>query len=163
MLKKRGENYSLRLYVPKDIQHAVGRKEFAKAIDTSEVVKARTPHNYRIPLIGLTSGMRINEICQLFLDDLREVEGVLCFDINKKKEKRLKTTSSARLIPVHPELVQLGLIEYANKLKDAGHDRLFPLLKSGIRGYSTDFGKNISKYLNPFYFFEGISINAQCF
>lgn len=42
------------------------------------------PETFFIPLISLFSGMRLEEICQLYVDDIREVEGVLCFDINDK-------------------------------------------------------------------------------
>ncbi|HQS97890.1 MAG TPA: hypothetical protein PK823_15510, partial [Novosphingobium sp.] len=35
-----------------------------------------------IPLIGLFTGMRLNEICQLHTADLRQIDGFWCFDVS---------------------------------------------------------------------------------
>lgn len=40
--------------------------------------------------------------------------------------KILKTDSSFRLVPVHPALLELGLLERAKKLAKFGHERLLP-------------------------------------
>jgi integrase len=77
------------------------------------------PERYWIPLIGLFYGMRLNEIYQLHLEDIREEGGLLCFDINKKGDKELKTASSRRLIHVHPVLLDLGFKEYVDAEEEA--------------------------------------------
>ena len=38
---------------------------------------------YWVPLIGLFSGMRLNEVCQLDVADIRLIEGVPCFVITE--------------------------------------------------------------------------------
>jgi integrase len=86
-------------------------------------------YTYWVPLIGLYSGMRLEEICQLHLEDIREVDGVWVFDVNQKGDKRVKTKSSERLVPVHSRLIELGLLEYVEKLRAQGQERLF--LNSG--------------------------------
>jgi len=52
--------------------------------------------------LGAYTGARIEEICQIKLDDLVEVDGVFCFDI-----KRSKTKAGERLVPVHSEIKPL--------------------------------------------------------
>ncbi|MFZ4595497.1 MAG: hypothetical protein ACOYOF_14660, partial [Verrucomicrobiaceae bacterium] len=66
------------------------------------------PRNARfwVPLIGLHTGMRLNEICQLDVADIREIEGIHCFVVTDRSDvgatdKQLKTTSSERVIPIH--------------------------------------------------------------
>lgn len=99
------------------------------------------PERYFVPLIGMYSGARINEICQLYMEDIREVEGVMCFDINDEKDKRLKTISSRRIIPVHPRLVEIGFLEYVQQLRNSGSERLWPNLKRKRDGYSQSVGR----------------------
>ncbi|MYL82462.1 tyrosine-type recombinase/integrase [Desulfovibrio aerotolerans] len=88
-------------------------------------------YRYWIPLIALFTGARSNEICQLYLDDIREVEGVWVFDVNNNMpDKQIKNEASRRLIPIHPFLLtELELLKYVNKLRRSRNARLFPELK----------------------------------
>ena len=97
---------------------------------------------YWIPLIGLYSGMRLNEICQLHLSDIRKEDGVLIFDINDSSDKSLKTSSSRRTVPVHQELIQRGLLEYLSEIADKKEIRAFPDL---TRGKNTSYANVFSK------------------
>ena len=45
--------------------------------------------------------MRIEEAMGLLTGDVREVDGVLCFVVEPRPERPLKTVSSRRLVPVH--------------------------------------------------------------
>jgi integrase len=94
---------------------------------------------YWIPIIALYTGARLEEICSLYIKDIREINGVLCFDINSEGEKHTKTASSNRLIPIHPELVRLSFMDYVESLKSKGQERLFPELK---------WSKSLEKYSN---------------
>lgn len=40
-----------------------------------------------VTLIGMYSGMRLNEICSLRVENIREIEGVLCFEVTEGKTK----------------------------------------------------------------------------
>ncbi len=88
------------------------------------------PFEYWLPLLGLYAGCRISEVSQLHLDDVRQVDGHWVLDINEKTpDKRLKTeASSARLIPLHPKLKELGFLEYCSRLRAEGFRRVFPEL-----------------------------------
>ncbi|EHP6909756.1 tyrosine-type recombinase/integrase, partial [Escherichia coli] len=50
------------------------------------------------------TGMRINEIASLTIDDVKEIEGVLCFEITQGKTK-----AAARVVPVHSLITPLVL------------------------------------------------------
>jgi len=113
------------------------------------------PHQFWAPLIGLYSGARIEEICQLLISDIREVEGMYCFDIKddsdlESVEQSVKTEASKRLIPVHSKLIELGFLEYiADVKKIAGNSALlFPYLIKTVNGYSKTTGANFGKYLD---------------
>ncbi|WP_213194404.1 site-specific integrase [Citrobacter portucalensis] len=55
-----------------------------------------------VALVGMYSGMRLNEICSLQVANIKEVEGVLCFAVTEGKTK-----SAARIVPVHSKIVPL--------------------------------------------------------
>lgn len=100
------------------------------------------PERILLPLIALYQGMRINEIAQLYIDDIRIIDGVYCIDINRNtKDKRLKNDSSVRIIPIHQKLIELGFIDYYKKQKYLGKSRLWSNLSMGLEGYSTNFRK----------------------
>lgn len=107
------------------------------------------PHYYWLPLLGLLTGGRINELSQLYLDDIRQSETgqwYLDFNLDGDKledvpDKSLKTVNAVRVVPLHAELVRLGLPEYVERLRRAGHTRLFPELKRDpVKGYGKPAG-----------------------
>ena len=109
--------------------------------------KSSRPERYWIPLIGLYSGLRLNEICQLYVNDIKQVDDVWCFDINNAGDKRLKNTASERIIPIHPVLVELGLIKYVEELKVADVPRLWMNLKwTSVNGHSNSFSNWYQRY-----------------
>ena len=84
---------------------------------------------YWIPLLGLYSGARSSELCQLHISDVVQVEGVWVIDINEDAEgKTVKTKASRRKVPIHSELIRLGFLDYVQTTRAAGHERLWPAL-----------------------------------
>jgi integrase len=90
-----------------------------------------------LPVLGLYTGCRIEELCQLHCDDLIQIEGIWCLDINDDGDKRLKNSPSKRIVPLHPVLVDvLNFPGYVEKLKEKGETRIFPELKKISHQYS---------------------------
>lgn len=108
-----------------------------------------------VPLLALFQGLRCNEAAQLYTEDFKEEEGIPYFEIREEREdgskcdKRLKTKQSKRRVPIHPELLQIGFLEFVEKRrKDISHPRLFPELKIGATGYFSDrFGKWLGRFV----------------
>lgn len=100
-----------------------------------------------LPLIALWSGMRLEEIGQLNVDDIREADGCHFIDITDGigSGKSIKTLSSRRRVPIHEELVKCGFLDFVVEQRDAGETRLFPKLVSTEKrqktsGWSQWFG-----------------------
>jgi integrase len=105
------------------------------------------PERYWIPLIGLYSGMRLAEICQLHVEDIIKVDDCWCFDINNAGDKQLKNEASVRVIPVHQKLIELGLMDYVDGIRKSGNPRLWMNLSYiHLHGYTNTFGKWYQRY-----------------
>lgn len=102
---------------------------------------------YWVPLLGLWQGLRLNEICQLDCTDVRLLDGVECIvvtvaSLNGSTDKRLKTASSERIVPVHPWLLDHGLMDFVSEAAGSGRQKLFDDINPGAHGIrSTAFSK----------------------
>lgn len=107
-----------------------------------------------VPLLALFHGFRLNEVCQLYTEDVKERDGIIYIAIRAKREdgskcdKRLKTKQSERDVPLHPALVRFGFLDYvAKRRKDRLAPRLFPELLAGSTGY---YSNSFSKFFGHF-------------
>ena len=93
--------------------------------------------------------MRLNEIIQLECTDVTQVDGVTCFRNNQNApDKKLKTRASERDVPVHPELIRLGLLDHVAEQRQLGRRRVFEDLRLGRDGYySSPFSKWFGRFL----------------
>jgi integrase len=94
-----------------------------------------------LPLLCLFTGMRPNEAAQMHADDLKcTSEGTWYLDIVATGDeddndpptsaKTLKTAASLRKIPVHPQLIKIGFLQFVQAgKKTASNPRIFPDLK----------------------------------
>lgn len=114
---------------------------------------------YWLPVIGLFTGARPREICQLNPQCDWGKEGgtfFLLVDEYTPAGKGVKKTvkmGETRRVPLHPELVRLGLPSYLERMKTAGADRLFPGVRTKkgnpyeVAGEAfTEFLKSIGLY-----------------
>jgi len=91
---------------------AYDRDDIQRIIQNLPQKDGKEPFKFWIPMIAMYTGMRREEICQLHAEDIKEVGGIWCFDINDSAGKSLKTKSSDRLVPIHSKLIELGLLKY---------------------------------------------------
>jgi len=110
---------------------------------------SKQSYKYWVPLLGLYSGMRLEEICQLYLSDIVVQEGINCININDDgADKQLKTPAANRIIPIRPILINsLGFLDFVQMQKNNGHDRLFPELKK----QSGRFSHYVSRWFNSIF------------
>jgi integrase len=138
-------NYAEGLSLPKSKRADQEREAYSeddiKKLITNLTNDSGKPERYWIPLIALYQGMRLEEICQLHLADIIEKDGITCFNICEGETKRVKTLSSRRIIPMHPRLISLGLLDYIQALRKSKAIRLWKNLTKGRDGYSHVFGK----------------------
>ena len=107
--------------------------------------RERNADEYWIPMLALWTGARLNELCQLLINDIQVHDGIACISIAGGDGKRLKTASSKRIIPIHPQLISLGFLTYVERVKVSGAKNLFPAL--AMRSASDGFSKRFARYL----------------
>ena len=102
-----------------------------------------------LPLLALFTGARLAELGQLSADDVRDVEGITLIKISRdsKRGKNLKSDNAARAIPIHPELLRIGFLDYVGTIRRAEGDSAWlfagasPEEPRGSAAYSKWFGR----------------------
>lgn len=112
-------------------------------------IKLTSAHARWAPLIGLYTGARVGELAQLYLRDFEMRGRQPCLLIREDSDgQSLKTEHSRRLVPLHPMLVELGLMAYVKRLRKQGHERLFPDMRiDSLAGAGNAISKAWTYYL----------------
>jgi hypothetical protein len=92
--------------------------------------------------------MREEEICQLQVDDIREEIGIYFMDINSRTPRKLKNSNAIRKVPIHSELLRIGLMVHVDIQRSAGIKRVFPELQAG--GADGRLGHGFSKWFSHY-------------
>jgi integrase len=105
--------------------------------------------DYWCPLVMLFSGARINEIAQLYCDDVMRHGKIDYIYIHaKRQDMSIKNAPSERFVPLHPKLISLGFVEYVKCLRKAGIERVFfELPPSKANGYGDAAAGHLNTYL----------------
>lgn len=106
-----------------------------------------------IPLIMAFSGMRCNEVAQLYVDDLQNQDGVEYFRVtdNEARHQHVKTEESLRNVPIHSMLVELGFMRHMENMRESGNAQLWPNLKyraSSGGYYDANFSSRMNEPVN---------------
>jgi len=146
----------------KDLVHAKDKREpytaeeitkiFAQTAPWADNDRSSKPEIFWINLIGLYTGARLGEICQLRTDDVRKIkEGIFhgwVYEINEEGyDKNVKTRNAVRKIPVHSKLIEMGFLDYVKKRGLDGYGQLWNLKPHPTKGWSHLMSKRI-KYVH---------------
>jgi integrase len=105
-----------------------------------------------LPLLALFTGARQAEIVGLRVSNVQEDAATgtpLLFIVAELEAgKGVKTLSSERVIPVHPQLVKLGFLKYVAERRREGENAwLFPTVAPDQKGGQAAWGKWFGRYL----------------
>jgi integrase len=121
---------------------------------------------YWLPLLGLFTGARLGELAPLTVADVTtdEPTGISTIRVTEDLDqgRRLKNVRSRRVVPIHPELMRIGFMQFMEQLRqNSGSEaRLFPLLTPGPKG---GFGEAWSKWFGRHIRGLGIANRASVF
>ena len=101
-----------------------------------------------LPLLGLFTGARLEELGQALVSDVRTEAGIAYLDINSEDTKRLKNRSSERKVPLHQQLREVGFLRYVDSVRKSGEQSLFPDLIVNKNGnHTAQWSKWLGRYL----------------
>jgi integrase len=99
---------------------------------------------YWLPLLAAFTGARLEELGQLHAKDIKRDRDVDFIDMTTLDgDRRLKTEASKRRVPIHPELIRLGFLEYVKQIRKG---RLFPELTSKQGKLTASFSQWWGRY-----------------
>ena len=86
--------------------------------------------SYWMPLLSLYTAGRKNELGQLYIEDIKVEDDINYITIKPDSAtKRTVKDNKKRSVPLHPDLIKMGFLDYVAKIKSEGHVQLFPELK----------------------------------
>ena len=104
---------------------------------------------YWIFLLGIFSGMRTNEMCQLRLIDIKKQNNIWFIFIEDSEETKVKTENAIRKVPVHPQLIDLGFVDYVTTQKKSKRGRLFWELSEDRDGFASHVSRHYNQRFLP--------------
>ncbi|MGF6969039.1 hypothetical protein OKW43_006067 [Paraburkholderia sp. WC7.3g] len=103
-----------------------------------------------VPLLGLHTGARVEDLCRLTSADVVQRDGVWCFHLHdSKRESRAGYRTVMRHVPAHHSLLQLGWLDYVESRRSADSSAwLFPdLATNKYEKRGAVFGNWFNEYL----------------
>ena len=121
--------------------------ELNAIFDPVTFMQAKRPTQFWAPLLALYTGARLNELACLELADFVMEKGIPCISIrhiprakpstiehkNKPSARQTKNAASRRMVPLHPDLFEIGIEHYIDDMKSVGAQRFFPTLPEDSR------------------------------
>jgi len=104
---------------------------------------------YWVFLLGIFSGMRTNEMCQLRCSDIRKEKNIWFMFVEDSENTKVKTESSIRKVPLHPQLVELGFIDYVGNLRKKKKTRVFWELREDRDGFASKVSRHYNEKFLP--------------
>ncbi|SET43776.1 site-specific integrase [Pseudomonas graminis] len=129
-------------------------------LDALKTEASKHPWRYWLPLLGRFTGARLEELCQLHVADFITLQGIRCIRIDDcNQSQSLKNSSSRRILPMHPALTELGLLDHVEVMRKSGSEQLFPDLRP-VRG---KLGHAPSKWFGRYKTKQGITDPKKTF
>lgn len=101
------------------------------------------PAKFWLPLLGLTTGARIEELAALTVTQVEARDGIPGLMLSPDGIQTGKNEHSRRWVPLHPLMVEAGFPQFVETVRAEGHDDLFPDLGKG--GDRDGKGKSASR------------------
>lgn len=106
------------------------------------------PGAYWVPLICLFHGLRNGEASGLRVEDVYQAEGQPVLHVREYAGRTIKTPEARAELPIHPELLRLGFMDFVEDQRKAGEVGLFPDGKPSNRGqHGAKLGERFSSHV----------------
>jgi integrase len=87
-----------------------------------------------IPILCLFHGLRLGEAAGLHVEDITGREGFPVFHLRAFDGRSSKTKGSRGILPIHPEVIRLGFLDFVAQRRKAKSVTLFPDVRVNANG-----------------------------
>lgn len=117
---------------------------FIELTDNATGLVRKDSHKWGM-LLGMFTGARLNEICQLDIADVQQDGETWFLHITDEGDdnKSVKSQAGRRKVPLHSELIRLGFLDFVASRKAS--TRLFPDYSYSANG---GYGRNLGRWCN---------------
>jgi integrase len=110
----------------RDLRAPLTPADLIKVFSDKAILQPKKDWQQWIPVLGLYTGARLNELCQLQKKDVIKVDGIWCISINDDGvEQLVKSTSSKRVVPLHRNIIAMGFVNYVMDKAGNQQTRIF--------------------------------------
>jgi integrase len=115
---------------------------------------------YWLPYLAAYSGARLGELSQMLTSDVRQHHGVWILHVTPEgsQDKSVKTDGSARVVPLHSRMIELGFLKYHAHMVERGEKQLFPELEPDTRGH---FSRTPSRFFAGYFKDIGVKVDKS--
>lgn len=115
----------------------------------------RESARYWVPLLALFTGMRLGEIIQLHVADVKTADGIPYLSVttifeeddDQEADKSVKNANSIRSMPIHNKLIEFGFLDFVAQRRQAKSSRIFiDYNQSNDGSWSKTFSKFFLRY-----------------
>lgn len=139
-------------------RHPFSTQELQSLFDPVHDKAFTKPHQYWARFLGYYQGLRVNELSQLYVDDIVEIDGTWCIDVTRDRPgQRLKNNQSRRTLPLHPVLIANGFLDLVKQSRSWGRATLFP----GLVWNENGPGDTTSDWFNRSFLRKTCAIQAK--
>ena len=126
--------------------------ELTRIFDPERLNLCANPADVFVPILGLLTGSRPSNICQLRLGDIRREDGINVISYHDYlSDNSAKTDATNRIAPLHPILEKIGFLRYLEDIKNLPDTNattlIFPWLNQYEQGYADVPTQNFTKVL----------------
>lgn len=129
---------------------------YEQLVENSSGLVRRDSHKWGM-LLGMFTGARLNEICQLDIADIQQEGRTWFLNITDEGDgyKSIKSKAGRRKVALHSNLIRLGFLDFVEARKTG--TRLFPDYSYSANG---GYGRNLGRWCNES-FLPKLSIKQQ--
>jgi integrase len=101
------------------------RTLFGSEIWKDRIEVGQRTARFWLPILALYHGSRLEEFADLRRCDIQQRDGIWVA-VFSEEARRLKNANATRIVPIHPEVLRLGFLEYSKIIAPLVSDPLFP-------------------------------------
>ena len=112
----------------KRVRQPLSPDQMAKVFSSPDFLAQRSGQKdklearYWLPLLCLFHGTRSNEVAGMRVADVEEADGIAFLNLRENTTRRLKNETSARRVPLHKMLVEMGFLEFVARRREKESD-----------------------------------------